>query len=343
MNHIEKEIKMKSFSAVVLLFFSLSPLTSLAGVDQYSDMNGGIDLHVDNITQYVFDTKDISSGDVTSEDNSTFTINKSGLYRINYTINWKTNDLNRRQVKTYVTKNSLDILNGSYAYGYARREDEAGNATNSASFYAELSSNDSLKLMYKKESSVIGQAYSIPSESIISFELIKETTVTPKLETSGQYGNIALVGKNGLSALNYTASSTYSADSAAGAFDGYNYYGLINGDTSGKVNRGIWLSSSGLNTNQWLQVNFNKVVNVSGFRVVINSTVSPWGRLPKEVIVQTSNDGVNFTNHELFTLQNVLDQVMTLTSPTQTQYFRLFIKNNYGDQFIQIDELEVIQ
>lgn len=334
---------MKVFNKYVLFFLlSLSPVVN-ASVDQFSDMSGGVDLHVEKPTPYIFDTKDLDSGNVILTNDYNFTVNKSGLYRVSYQINWSTDNLSRRQVKTFILKNGLDILNGSYAYGYARREDQAGNATNNSSFYVKLAAEDYLQLIYKKESNVIGQAHALPNESTISFELVAEMNNLEPLKLSGQYGNIALIGTNNLAIQNYSASSTYHSDSPAGAFDGFTFTDTINSDAVQKVNRGTWVSNAGHNTNQWLQVDFNRDLNVTGFRVVINSAAQRFGRLPKEVTVQTSNDGITFDNIESFVLENTTDQVITLNSIINTKYFRLFITNNYGDQYIQIDELELFK
>lgn len=244
-----------------------------------------------------------------------------------------------------MVKNSLDILNGSSAYGYARREDQAGNATNNSSFYVELSENDYVQLMYRKESTVVGNAYSIPNESIISFEWVSERSSTYNgelLDTTGQYGNIALIGTNDLTIESYSASGTYYLDIPASAFDGYIYPTmLINDASSQRVYRGVWISPRNVNTDQWLQVDFGKLVNISGFRIAIYH--GHQGRLPKDIIIQTSNDGVTFVDQEFLTLDNVADQVINLSSEVQAQYFRLFMKNNYGDKHIEIDEFEIFQ
>ena len=331
---------MNFISKTIILFISISSLTVNANVDQYSDMTGGVNVHIDTSAPYMFDTKDINSGNVTITNSTNFFINTSGIYRVSYQLNWNTNSLSRRQVKTYIMKNSQNILNGSYAYGGTRKEGPAGLTTNNASFYTKLYADDFLQLIHKKESSVAGEAYSIPNESTISFELIAEINI---LDTSGQYGNIALIGTNLLSIQNYSASSSYHLDSPAGAFDGHTYTSVINSDATQKINRGEWVSNTGLNTNQWLQVDFGQVEIVSSFRVVLNTAALNLGRLPKEITVQTSNDGIAFYDEQSFTLDNVGDQFVNLTADVSTRYFRLLISNNYGDSYVQISEFETYQ
>ena len=331
---------MNFISKTIILFISISSLQVNASVDQYSDMTGGINVHIDTSAPYMFDTKDINSGNVAITNATNFSINTSGIYRVSYQLNWNSNSLSRSQVKTYIMKNSLNILNGSYAYGGTRKEGPAGLATNNAYFYTKLDADDFLQLMHKKESSVAGEAYSIPNESTISFELIEKINT---LDTSGQYKNIALIGTNHLSIQNYSASSSYHLDSPAGAFDGHTYTSLLNSDATQKINRGEWLSIAGLNTNQWLQVDFGQTATASSFRVALNTAALNLGRLPKEITVQTSNDGITFHDEQSFTLDNVGDQFVTLTSDVSTRYLRLLLSNNYGDSFVQISELEIYQ
>ena len=164
-------------------------------------------------------------------------------------------------------------------------------------------------------------------------------------EETGTYGNVALIGTNGLTASNYSASTVASSVfTARGAFDGHNYLSeVINSDqTLGKQDSGAWQSVSGENTNQWLQVDFGQNIKVSGFRYHINGS-APSDKIPRDIIVQTSTDGVTFTNSDSQTLPQDRDQVITLGSPIITRYFRLFMVNNYGNSQIQVGELEVFQ
>ena len=59
--------------------------------------------------------------------------------------------------------------------------------------------------------------------------------------------------------------------------------------------------------------------------------------------VQVSTDGINFSDHESFTLDQIEDQTIMLSTVVTTRVFRLFIHNNYGDQFIQVGEVEIYQ
>lgn len=158
-------------------------------------------------------------------------------------------------------------------------------------------------------------------------------------EVTGPNSNIALVGTNGLSSNNFTASTTYSLDSPTGAFDGYNSSTLINNDATGKVNRGIWLTLSG-NQNQWIQVDFTKQAYITGFGLFLYSGASDPGMGVKDVTLQVSDDNINFYDHESFTIPKTLEHYVTLEQPVIGRYIRLYIHNNHGHSYLDIGELE---
>jgi hypothetical protein len=89
-----------------------------------------------------------------------------------YSLNWGTTDNSRREIKTSLRLNGLTDL-GGYSYGYARREDQAGDATNSSAMYAELQSGDYLELMHTRSSTITTPALSISGESWLSIQQIE--------------------------------------------------------------------------------------------------------------------------------------------------------------------------
>ena len=330
-------------------FFSLS---YAADSGQYHDSAGNINVNLSTIPQvYSFDTVDYSSDLITLTSGTQFVAQQTGIYKITYTLNWSTNDTARRQIRTFLRKNGLTEITTSVAYGYARRNDQAESATNSASTLVELQVNDYVELMYQRNSSVSGTALSIAGETSITIEAVESISGT------GQFGNIALTGTNGLTSASYTASST-DGDSFGfsprgpvtpeGAFDGY-YNGAwitdsaiirrINDDAGIPVVHSTWFSEG--TSNEWLQVDFGRAIIISGFRVMVEEQ-STTNALPNSVIVQSSNDGVNFTNHESFTLIQVTDQTISLSTPMISRFFRLFMNNNHGaNGGILIEELEI--
>ena len=166
------------------------------------------------------------------------------------------------------------------------------------------------------------------------------------MQVSGAYGNIALVGTNGLTPASFSASNSYHLDTAAGAFDGYAYSARINQQSTayGKQARGIWLSGwqDGNHENQWLQVDFGDPVgNITGFSLRIHDPDHTM--FPKDVIVQLSDDGETFTNHEALTVPaEGRFRRVTLTTPATARYFRLFITNNYGStDATKVEEFEI--
>ncbi len=163
---------------ILYALFSFIAINAHAQVDQFSDSTGAVDLHMTSPSAYTFDTVDVNNLDI-SQSGSQLIASQPGVYKIHYQLNWSTTDTSRRQIKTYVLKNGTDIVSGSYAYGYARRVDQAGSATNSSTFYMELSANDYIELIHLKASTVTGQALSIAGESSISLHRVGNILAKP--------------------------------------------------------------------------------------------------------------------------------------------------------------------
>lgn len=173
---------------------------------------------------------------------------------------------------------------------------------------------------------------------------------TPKgeLDETGNYGNVALIGSNGLTQSSYSASGFYGQDSHVAAFDGYVYSDKINADADDKISRGIWMAamkdSSGALAEPWLQVDFGKKVSIAGIRLHINSKSLGLGRSPKSIVLMTSDDGEDFVQYDTYTLpyQALVDGKFTDT--LKTRFLRLKVLSNYGDaNFVEIDEWEIYQ
>lgn len=168
---------------------------------------------------------------------------------------------------------------------------------------------------------------------------------TDGLERTGAYGNIALLGTNSLSESNYSASDYYGSDQAYSAFDGYSFDNALSDGVGSPTNRNIWMvkkdTSRGNDTKYWLQVSFEESVKVSGFRIVLNNKSVTLGRGPKDITVQVSVDGTNFVDHQSFRFNKAADQRANLSSKITLQHFRILVDSNWGDDFIEIDELEV--
>jgi hypothetical protein len=165
------------------------------------------------------------------------------------------------------------------------------------------------------------------------------------LTRTGDFGNIALNGTNGLNNNSYLANGFYRSDEAYSAFDGYSYTEQLSAGVGEKTNRNIWLVKKDIkeypDNKYWLQVEFNEFVNVSGFRVVLNQKGVDLGRSPKKVIIQSSDDGEHFVSQETFRLSKLADQRINLTEKVEFKYFRILIESNWGDTYIEIDELEI--
>ncbi len=159
---------------------------------------------------------------------------------------------------------------------------------------------------------------------------------------------IGLLGTNNLIPANYTASSNYPDPVAgeyepAGAFDGYRFSGTapIPGVSppGGRYGLGTWTSNIGSVTNQWLKIQFSAPTKINGFDLYGKSGFI--NRLPKDIIIQTSLDGVTFVNHEELSVQNLASQTVTFANATPyTTYLRIFMKNTQSSaDVMQVDEI----
>lgn len=152
---------------------------------------------------------------------------------------------------------------------------------------------------------------------------------------------LSRIGTNGLTQDSYTASTTYSADHPSSAFDGcYPDDNTGDGSTNNtKVLRGGWYSTTRLN--QWLQIDFggnNFIVNKLRYHHRYNTL-----QIPKDCVLQCSNDNINFENIESFQMQAITGwQEFNVTINKKYRYYRLFIYSNWGtsNNLIEVGELE---
>jgi hypothetical protein len=169
-------------------------------------------------------------------------------------------------------------------------------------------------------------------------------SVGDSLSRHGRYGNIALIYTNNLDESNYSASDHTGGDRAASAFDGHLWQEQIDEDLGSLINRGIWVvekTSEENNDGHWLQVEFEKVINVTGFRIMVNAKSVESGRSPRSITILSSVDGEKFVEQGGYSLSKSIEQRANLDSNIELKYFRVRVDSNYGNAFIEIDELEV--
>lgn len=169
-------------------------------------------------------------------------------------------------------------------------------------------------------------------------------SVGDSLSRNGRYGNVALIYTNNLTESNFSASDHTGGDIAASAFDGYLWQDQIEEDLGSIVNRGIWVVEKDPKNDDaeyWLQVKFNSVVDVTGFRIMVNGRSTELGRSPRSITILTSLDGENFVESGSFKLSKSVDQRANLDERTELKYFRIRVNSNYGNSHIEIDEVEV--
>ena len=168
------------------------------------------------------------------------------------------------------------------------------------------------------------------------------------LQETGLYGNVALIGTNNITEANITSSDHYRNDTPQGAFDGYVFTEQFNEDSQGQINRGMWLTPSkdenGKKQYPWVEVDFGMAVEIAGAGFFINPRSLELGRLPRNVTLMISQDGVDYEEAFTGTLAKAENNVMSFPSKVTAQYFRLSFNGNFGDKtFLELDEIELYQ
>lgn len=179
-------------------------------------------------------------------------------------------------------------------------------------------------------------------------DAVGEEPIDGKLNTSGEHGNVALIGTNGLTESSYYASNFYRQDVVTAAFDGHIFRKKVNQDAGQAIGRGIWIvektDSDGNDVNPWLEVDFGKEVELAGMRLLINQASLELGRSPRHIALLTSDDGSDYEEFDSFVLSAQSTVDVPFSSALNARYIRLQISSNYGDsRFIEIDEWELYQ
>jgi len=211
---------------------------------------------------------------------------------------------------------------------------------------------DTLNLVRRTQETIrIGYTPSVDTSCAIEYLMLAKgdgvvpgDDISDSLTRTGQFGNIALIYTNNLVESSYTASSYYGADEAAAAFDGYTFNEQVSDDVGSLINRGIWLTKKDTSVNDaeyWLQIKFDDIVSVTGFRILVNAKSVELGRGPRSITIEVSDDGENFVEKDSYTLSKSVDQRANFSEGIELQYFRVKVNSNYGDAYIEIDELEV--
>jgi hypothetical protein len=199
--------------------------------------------------------------------------------------------------------------------------------------------------------------------NITSHVLNQNTTfgeVVPSLpdlvpfDETGDFGNIALIGSNGITASSITSNavsfSTNGSFPFTALFDGYQFgtmiYGIkINSSSAGEIGYGYFNSSAGTSTNRYFSVDLGREASISGFRF-LGYRASARSYIPKDVRIESSVDGTDgsFTTEESFTLSRVSDSgVIPMSTPFTSRYFRFYVENGYNATYLIFGEIEVFQ
>jgi hypothetical protein len=166
-------------------------------------------------------------------------------------------------------------------------------------------------------------------------------------DETGTYGNIALIGSNGITEASITSNAiSYNGSYPVNSlFDGYHSSTQINTSSTGRIGVGFFHSISGTNTNRYFSVDLGREASISGFRVL---SYAPRYTIhfPKDVRIESSVDGTDgsFTLEESFTLSKVPDSgVIPMSTPFTSRYFRFHVENSYNPYFLRFGQIEVFQ
>jgi hypothetical protein len=178
-------------------------------------------------------------------------------------------------------------------------------------------------------------------------EIIPSAPDLVPFDETGDFGNIALIGSNGITASSITSNavSYNSSHPFTSLFDGYHHTTEINSSSAGKIGQGYFHSSAGTNTNRYFSVDLGREASISGFRVRSYSEYSS-SYNPKNIRIESSVDGTpgSFTLEESFTLSMVQDSgVIPMSTPFTSRYFRFYVENAYYTDYIVFGEVEVFQ
>jgi len=178
------------------------------------------------------------------------------------------------------------------------------------------------------------------------------------LQSHGPYNNVARLGLNGLTTNSFAASSIHTGigGGAAAVFDGYTYDPLAStqgmllhdGYPSTKNGRGYMHGEAGEVANQWYSVDFGEDVVIGSFQTFTFSNSTYPGQNPKNIQLQTSNDGLNWTTVFTGACDPKPDDgvtygnMFTLPHVVSARHYRIFIIDNYGNpSFTSMGELEL--
>jgi hypothetical protein len=166
-------------------------------------------------------------------------------------------------------------------------------------------------------------------------------------DETGDFGNIALIGSNGITASSITSNavSTNGSLPFTALFDGYQYGTQINSSSAGKIGSGSFHSSAYTNINRYFSVDLGREASISGFRVLSYSPTGSFSQ-PKDIRIESSVDGTpgSFTTEESFTLSDVVDSgFVSMATPFTSRYFRFHVENSHHPSLLWIGELEVFQ
>jgi hypothetical protein len=169
--------------------------------------------------------------------------------------------------------------------------------------------------------------------------------VVPFDET-GTYGNIALIGSNGITESSITSNATSeSTGSLAGLLDGYQFSSQINSSSAGQIKNGNFRGINGHNTNRYFSVDLGKEASISGFRILSNNPAA-YTFAAKNIRIESSVDGTpgSFTTEESFTLQPGSDSgVISMMTPFTSRYFIFHVIDSYNSARIRVGEIEIFQ
>jgi hypothetical protein len=188
----------------------------------------------------------------------------------------------------------------------------------------------------------------VSSQVLNDKALLKSGTSLVPFDETGTYGNIALIGTNGITEASVTGNSRTRNSSLVPIttlFDGYIDDDIrVNNSAVEAIGRG-WFGSIENSINRCFLLDLGHEASISGFRL-LNKKENYTDLNVRNIRIESSVDGTpgSFTTVGSFTLTKVGDTgVISITTPFTSRYFIFHVVSSYHSVYFDIGELEIFQ
>jgi hypothetical protein len=178
-------------------------------------------------------------------------------------------------------------------------------------------------------------------------EFVPPGPVLVPFDETGDFGNIAMIGTNGIAMSSVTTDTRpwSSSFNNGGLFDGYQSGIKINSQATSRYRSGNYHTRPGYGTDNYFSIDLGRDASISGFRI-LSHTENNTENNARDIRIKSSVDGTHgsFTTEESFTLPQVADTgVVSMATPFTSRYFRFYVVDSYNLGYLAFGEIEVFQ